>query len=546
MKKLLSMLLCVAMAFSLVACGKQELPSATTPAPEPAPEIPVWDDAVTIELSDEKIRVTEGHISAWTELPLIGDDYAGMHNDKVMITNDIVYYEDGHDFTYGEGEEGDAHCAEEAAAHTVVTITQPGAYILKGKLSAGQIAVDLGEDAKDDPDAVVDLYLDGVDITCTVAPAIIFYNVYECGDKDNPTKDVDTTAAGANVWLMDFSENFVNGSYVARIYKPESVVLNEDGTEVEEAKKLHKYDGAFYSKMSMNIGTPEGGNGSGILRIDAENEGLDSEMHLTINGGYIFIQSGNDGINTNEDGVSVTTINDGDVFIMVTGETGEGDGIDSNGWLVINGGTVEAIACSNSADAGIDSDMGIHIGAGANVIATGHMLDRIESADQTYVVFRFSQTQSGKEWLKLRSANGTDVLTVAPQNDYSVLLYSGNGYKEGDYTLWSGDTQLGHSGAQGGIGGRPGDMQPPEGFNPETMQPPVWNDGFMPERGERPEMPEGFDPANLPNMPVDMPQHGGRPGGNRNPGTPTATEEFFTISYGKENQFYGVGELMPQ
>ena len=85
MKKLLSMLLCVAMAFSLVACGKQELPSATTPAPEPAPEIPVWDDAVTIELSDEKIRVTEGHISAWTELPLIGDDYAGMHNDKVMI-----------------------------------------------------------------------------------------------------------------------------------------------------------------------------------------------------------------------------------------------------------------------------------------------------------------------------------------------------------------------------------------------------------------------------------------------------------------------------
>ena len=170
MKKLLSMLLCVAMAFPLVACGKQELPSATTPAPEPAPEIPVWDDAVTIELSDEKIRVTEGHISAWTELPLIGDDYAGMHNDKVMITNDIVYYEDGHDFTYGEGEEGDAHCAEEAAAHTVVTITQPGAYILKGKLSAGQIAVDLGEDAKDDPDAVVDLYLDGVDITCTVAP----------------------------------------------------------------------------------------------------------------------------------------------------------------------------------------------------------------------------------------------------------------------------------------------------------------------------------------------------------------------------------------
>ena len=41
--------------------------------------------------------------------------------------------------------------------------------------------MDLGEDAETDPDAVVTLILNGVDITCTVAPAIIFYRVYECG-----------------------------------------------------------------------------------------------------------------------------------------------------------------------------------------------------------------------------------------------------------------------------------------------------------------------------------------------------------------------------
>ena len=38
----------------------------------------------------------------------------------------------------------DAHTAEEAAAHTVVHITQPGTYVLSGTLSAGQIAVDHG------------------------------------------------------------------------------------------------------------------------------------------------------------------------------------------------------------------------------------------------------------------------------------------------------------------------------------------------------------------------------------------------------------------
>ncbi len=235
------------------------------------------------------------------------------------------------------------------------------------------------------------LILNGVDINCSVAPAVIFYNVYECGTADAETaaRDVDTAAAGANVLIADGTINNVNGSYVARIYK--SYELNEAGTEVVDSKKLHKYDAAFYSKMSMNVnGDTEG---TGVLNINAENEGLDSELHLTINGGNINIISGNDGINTNEDGVSVTTVNGGVLTIRVSGETGEGDGIDSNGWLVINGGTVIAEACSISGDAGIDSDMGIHINGGA-VIATGNMLDWISESTQNYAVFSFAARES--------------------------------------------------------------------------------------------------------------------------------------------------------
>ena len=87
-------------------------------------------------------------------------------------------------------------------------------------------------------------------------------------------------------------------------------------------KKLWKQDGAIYSYMSMNVG------GSGSLELTADNEGLDTELHLTINGGNIHIYSGNDGINTNEDGVSVILINGGK--ITVAGGFGEeGDGIDS-------------------------------------------------------------------------------------------------------------------------------------------------------------------------------------------------------------------------
>ena len=346
----------VALALALTACGAQ---TGTQSAQGEEPAVPV----VEIRLSDSGITVD--------------GDPAAQEGQAVTVGRDIVYYEEGKDFTYGEGEAADAHSAEDAAAHTVVHITEPGVYRLSGKLSRGQIAVDLGEGAEDDPAAVVTLILDGADITCQVAPAIIFYNVYECGsaDAEKAAREVDTSAAGANILIADGTENIVSGSYVARIYKPGTVVLNKDGTEVEDAKKLHKYDGAVYSKMSMNV---DGGpKGSGVLTIRAENEGLDTELHLTVDGGIIRIFSGNDGVNTNEDGVSVTTVNGGELHIRVTGETGEGDGIDSNGWLVINGGTVTAQACAVSADAGIDSDMGIHINGGT-VIAAGHMLDRIE------------------------------------------------------------------------------------------------------------------------------------------------------------------------
>ena len=504
----------LALIFLLTACNTKPIEKTPTMPVVQAPAAPTYDDAIQIILGDDSITVDGAAVGA--------DATAA-----VYIANDIVYYESGKDFTYGEGSEKDAHSPDEAAAHTVLHITKPGTYRLSGKLPLGQIAVDLGDDAKNDPNAVVTLVLNGVDITCEVAPAVIFYNVYECGndDAEKATKDVDTAAAGANVIIADGTINTVNGSYVERIYQPESVVLSDDKTEVEDADKLHKYDGAFYSKRSMNIFGGE--ENTGVLNIKAENEGLDSEMHLTINGGDIRIESGNDGINTNEDGVSVTTVNGGKLTIKVTGETGEGDGIDSNGWLVINGGTVVAEACSNSADAGIDSDMGIHINGGT-VIATGHMLDRIEDGGQNYAVFNFAQKQAGNENLSMKDQNGNAIFETKAENAYSILIFSSPDLKAGTYTLWSNEKQL--AGSSGGMIGGPGmesgGMGRPE--RPDNMQPPADGgqvpEGFAPPEGGN--LPEGFNPPEEDNRP-EMPE-GNRPGnpGGNNMGLQEMTTDF--------------------
>lgn len=505
---------------------------------------PDISNAVQIQLSDQQITV---------DGKAVGTDSTA----AVYTANDIIFYLEGQDFTYGEGTEADEHSQSEADSHTVVHITEPGTYAVSGTLSAGQIAIDLGEDAEDDPNAVVNLVMNGADITCSVAPAVIFYNVYECGDDDEETASasVDTTAAGANVIIADGTTNNINGSYVARIY--ESYELNDEGTEVVDSEKLHKYDGAFYSKMSMNIFGES--DDSGVLNIKASNEGLDTELHLGIHGGTINIQSGNDGINTNEDYVSVTTISGGNLKIYVDGATGEGDGIDSNGWLVINGGSVTASACGISGDAGIDSDMGIYINGGS-VTATGNMLDRISGGDQTYAVFNFASTVTGGNTITLKDDSDAVVMTANSENDFTYLILAGDNLKEGTYTLWDGETQLSGAAIGNTMGGRgmgrgqmPDDMEKPEnGEIPEGMEIP--EDMKMPRNGERPEMPEGMEipegmempqnserPENPDNMenPEDMklPEDGQRPGRGQNNGNSsvdsnTLTTEFALVAGG--------------
>lgn len=476
-----------------------------------------FGDETVITLSDEGVKAE-------------GVNALGVYSDS-----DIVYYEDRDSYDsgnpYGEGELHERHSADEAADHTVVHITKPGAYRVSGRLSAGQIAVDLGEDAYEDPNAVVELILDGADITCTVAPAIVFYNVYECDgawSTDTAKAEVDTSKAGANLILAGGSENFANGSHVARIYK-----------DKEGEKKLWKIDGAVYSFMSMNVYGPGG------LEITADNEGLNSELHLTINGGDIAIRSGNDGINTNEDGVSVTTINGGSLHI-IAGLGEEGDGIDSNGYLVINGGSVVSSA-NPAADAGLDSDLGSFINGGT-VVALGSSMDWAESdSGQVTMNLQFAQYCDSGSAIVVTREDGTVLFAYDPGADevlgenvrrYQGAIVSCGSFAVGEnYQVWldgsisgtetggvysevtayEGGTRMMYTGTDvvmrgpGGMGGFGGGERPemPEGempTRPEGMEPP---EGFggKEQHGERPEgqqppelpegetMPEGFDPG---------------------------------------------------
>ena len=375
--KLLSFLLVLGLCLTMVACG------------EPG-------NATKINLSDEEITVA-------------GDAISTDESAAVYVANDIVSH--------------DANGSD----YTVVHITQPGTYKLSGELSAGQIAVDLGKDAKTDPTAVVTLVLDGVTISCDIAPAVVFYNAYECTPDElaEGATTVDTEGAGANIYVSNKSENFLNGGYV-----------------------LDEYDAAVYSTVSMNID----GAKKGVLNVNAF--------------------------------------------------TDFGDGISSEGYLVLNGGTVNAYSCGYTGNAGIDSHKGTFINGG-EITATGHVYDKVTGGEQTFAVFTFIETQLGGNTFEVLNKKERTVFPAYTENDFTILLVSGKKLKEKTYSFWCEDAQfMVAPGQAGGFMGDPS-LIAPEGIEledlPESMLPqeesaiPEKPDLTKPDFGGRGDVPE-FEP----------------------------------------------------
>lgn len=456
------------------------------------------------------------------------------------------------------------HTAAEAYDNPVLYITQPGTYTLQGQWK-GQVRIDLGEDAFDDPTQKVTLILNGADIECTVAPGVVFANVYEFDngweDRAVHSQTVDTTQAGANVILADGTVNNVTGTNIFRILKTK--YKDENSTDPYPAqKKQLKTDGAFYSYQSMKIG----GN-TGTLNITAGYEGLNTELHLTVDGGNVNIFSQDDGINVNEDGVSVVTVNGGCLHIC-SGLGAEGDGIDSNGYLVINGGTVIS-AASQGADAGLDSDKGSFVNGGT-VVSLGASMDWAtadSTATQAVVNLRFAQSQNGDEAIIITDTTGKVVFAYDPDKDevlatepraYSGAVLSAPGLQVGgSYQIYVGGNVTGKEtagvydpasvtgftgafqqvysgnsgGNMGGMGGQRPDMGGMGGQRPDmggNMTPP---DGFNPGQQGGMTPPDGFNPG----------QQGGIFG--ENTGATCTYPADFTMSQ-SVNIFSGVTDLL--
>ena len=458
----------------------------------------------------------------------------------ILDGENIVHYESEYASIKGYGDstlESEWHSKEECNKEKLIEITEAGTYIISGNLS-GQLSIKVTEadnaSTEEELSRKVVLVLNNVNINSNVAPAIIFYEVHEIDSTEyedsgikieyDVAKNLDFSNAGAQIIIADGSKNIIKGSHVAKCYQ---YTKNDDDSITLTTKKRAKYDGAFYSKVSMLI-TAET-EGSGVLNIIGDNEGLDTEKHLLIEKGNINIAAQDDGINTNEENGSVTLINGGKVVIN-GGLGNEGDGIDSNGYLIINGGEVIS-AGKPVADSGMDADLGIVINGGTSVAVGTSMENASPKSSQPTMNLRFSSPVDSSSTLIVKDSSGKELISFNPSTTgffsgtevrgYSGAIISHPEFKlNSTYYIYLDDEQLGQGGNS-----QNREIQPPNGNGPNDndqqqppnrdgqIQPPSENDHQQSQNGNGHQNPQSENGQMQPqnnNMPMP-PQNGSLP-----------------------------------
>lgn len=275
-----------------------------------------------------------------------------------------------------------------------LSVTEPGTYILSGN-TTGNITVDT--------DGYVRLALDGVSINSSTGSALQIDNAKKTviqlvNDSENSIRDGATRA-----------DESIDGA----IYSSDDLVFEGEGkltVEAQFADGIVSKDSLWIKSSDITVTSVDDGIrgkdmlsiSGGTITVNAQGDGLKStnetdagEGNLVISGGSVTIQSGDDGIKSEQkawitggtinvaksvegieapviiiDGGDITvyasddglnasasaitttglsiTINNG--TLAVTVGPGDTDAIDSNGDIVVNGGTITITAPTSSFD----------------------------------------------------------------------------------------------------------------------------------------------------------------------------------------------------
>lgn len=215
----------------------------------------------------------------------------------------------------------------------------------------------------------------------------------------------------------------------------------------------------------------------GTIDIKKCYEGLEG-VHITLNDGDISIVASDDGINaadgssssgmgmggfgggqaSSSDSSVLLTINGGNIFVNAGG-----DGLDSNGNIVMNGGNVTVLGPTSDGDTALDFDGAFTINGGVLMaFGSSGMLETPTSAQNGCCIVTTLGTVSANSAFSLMDSSGNVIMSYTPTKNYaSAIVYSSDIKNGSTYTVTAGSTTQSitvnsnatTNGVSGGFGG---------------------------------------------------------------------------------------------
>ena len=134
-----------------------------------------------------------------------------------------------------------------------------------------------------------------------------------------------------------------------------------------------------------------------------------------------------------------------ELYIKITGGTltvsADGDGLDSNGGLLVTGGTTIVYGPTSDGDSALDYD-GSAIATGGTLAAIGSagMTESFsEDSTQPVITYYCTETQSAATTITLTDSDGSALFTIAPEKAYASIVFTCSEMKlDATYTLTAG------------------------------------------------------------------------------------------------------------
>lgn len=183
----------------------------------------------------------------------------------------------------------------------------------------------------------------------------------------------------------------------------------------------------------------------GTIKISESYEGIEAAV-INIAGGTVEVNASDDGMNASDgssegamgsatSGVELN-ISGGTVYVNAVG-----DGLDSNGTMDISGGTIIVNGPTSDGDGALDGNSSITVSGGLLIAAGSSGMAEYpdDTSTQNCVSYTFDSTLEGGTLVTLLDSSGNEILSFAPEKQFSNIVISSPDIKSGEtYTFFTG------------------------------------------------------------------------------------------------------------